>query len=94
MADNKTKPTKVSVASFIEALADETRREDAKVLVKLMQSATGENARMWDSSIIGFGSYIRTRAAARATCRLPVFHPVRPQLLSMAWRSAIPRRCV
>ena len=57
MADNKTKPTKVTVASFIEALADETRSADAKVLVKLMQSATGEDPTMWGPSIIGFGSY-------------------------------------
>ena len=57
MADNKTNPTKVSVASFIEALTDETRRADAKVLVKLMKSATGENPAMWGPSIIGFGSY-------------------------------------
>jgi hypothetical protein len=33
------------------------RRADAKVLVKLMQSATGENPRMWGPSIIGFGTY-------------------------------------
>ncbi len=57
MADNKTKPTKVSVAAFIDALTDETRRADAKALVKLMQSATGEKPKMWGPSIIGFGSY-------------------------------------
>jgi uncharacterized protein DUF1801 len=57
MADNKTKPTKVSPASFIEAIADETRRADARMLVKLMQSATGEKPAMWGPSIIGFGSY-------------------------------------
>jgi len=44
MADNKTQPSKVSVAAFIEALP-------------LMQSATGENPTMWGTSIIGFGSY-------------------------------------
>jgi hypothetical protein len=57
MADNKTKPTKVSVSAFIDALTDETKRADAKVLVKLMQSATGEKPKMWGPSIIGFGSY-------------------------------------
>ena len=30
MADNKTKPTESSVAAFIDALTDETRRVDAK----------------------------------------------------------------
>lgn len=57
MADNKTKPTKLSVAAFIDALTDQTKRADAKALVKLMQSATGEKPKMWGSSIIGFGSY-------------------------------------
>jgi hypothetical protein len=57
MADNKTKPTKLSVAAFIDALPDETKRADAKALVKVMQSATGEKPKMWGPSIIGFGSH-------------------------------------
>jgi Domain of unknown function (DU1801) len=57
MADNKTKPTKLSVAAFIDGLTDPTRRADAKALVKVMQSAAGEKPRMWGASIIGFGSY-------------------------------------
>jgi len=56
MAENKTKPTQVSVAAFIDAITDQTRRADAKALVKLMQSASGEKPRMWGPSIIGFGS--------------------------------------
>ena len=45
MADNKTKPTKLSVAALIGALTDQTRRTDAKMLVKLMQKASGEKTR-------------------------------------------------
>ena len=56
MAENKTQATKLSVAAFIDGLADETRKADAKVLVKLMQGATGEKPAMWGPSIIGFGS--------------------------------------
>jgi hypothetical protein len=56
MPENKTKPTKLSVSTFIDALPDETRRADAKVLVKLMQNAVGEKPKMWGPSIIGFGS--------------------------------------
>jgi hypothetical protein len=65
MADSKTKPTKVSVKSFIEELADEARRADAKALVRLMQSATGERPTMWGPSIIGFGSYHYTYESGR-----------------------------
>lgn len=57
MADNKTKPTKLSVAAFIAGLTDRTRRADAKALVKLMQGATDEKPKMWGPSIVGFGSY-------------------------------------
>jgi hypothetical protein len=56
MAENKTKPTKVSVASFLGTIADESRRADARVLVKLMQAATGEKPKMWGPTIVGFGS--------------------------------------
>jgi len=56
MAENKTKPTRLSVTAFIASVADETRRADAKVLVKLMQAATGEKPVMWGPAIIGFGS--------------------------------------
>ena len=57
MAENKTKPTKLSVAEFIDALTDPARRADAKALAKLMQCAAGEKPKMWGPSIIGFGSY-------------------------------------
>src|ERR1035437_2214540 len=56
MAENKTKPTKLSVAAFIDALTDQTKRADAKALAKLMQKASGEKPKMWGPSIIGFGS--------------------------------------
>jgi hypothetical protein len=65
MAENKTKPTKLSVAAFIDALTDETKRADAKALVKLMQSATGEKPKMWGPSIIGFGTYHYTYESGR-----------------------------
>ena len=57
MAENKTKPTKMSVAEFIDSLTDPSRRADAKALVKLMQKAAGEKPKMWGASIIGFGSH-------------------------------------
>jgi Domain of unknown function (DU1801) len=57
MAENKTQPTKMSVSAFVNAITDESRRSDAKTLVKMMQGATGEKPKMWGTSIIGFGSY-------------------------------------
>jgi hypothetical protein len=57
MADNKTKPAKLSVAAFIDKLTDWARRADAKALVQLMPSGSGQKPKMWGPSIIGFGSY-------------------------------------
>ena len=56
MAANKTQPTELSVAAFIAQLPG-SQRADAKTLVKLLQSATGEKPKMWGPSIIGFGAY-------------------------------------
>ena len=65
MAENKTKPTEVSVAAFVDGLTDQSRRADAQALVKLMQRATGEKPKMWGPSIIGFGSYHYTYESGR-----------------------------
>ncbi|WPO78780.1 DUF1801 domain-containing protein [Flavobacterium sp. KACC 22761] len=57
MAKNKTSETESSVIDFINAVEDETKRNDAFELVKIMQKTTGFEAKMWGPSIIGFGSY-------------------------------------
>lgn len=57
MAENKTKKTKVSVASFLSAIEDPRKRSDAKKIAAMMRRATGKRARMWGSSIIGYGEY-------------------------------------
>jgi hypothetical protein len=56
MAENQTRPTSSSVAAFIKTV-DAARHADVVDLVGLMQTATGEEPKMWGPSIIGFGSY-------------------------------------
>lgn len=51
----KTKPTAVSVDQFIAAIEDETKRTDARTLLKLMAEISKEKPRMWGPTIIGFG---------------------------------------
>lgn len=53
----KTKATKVSVADFVAAVPDETRRADANALLKLFKEVTGQKPVMWGPSIIGYGVY-------------------------------------
>lgn len=53
----KTKKTKASVAAFIAAVEDESRRKDAKSVDKMLREITGEKPEMWGSSIVGYGEY-------------------------------------
>lgn len=57
MAENKTKPTAVAVADFLETVKDEAQRADSFALVQLMKEITGHDPVMWGPSIIGFGTY-------------------------------------
>lgn len=57
MAETKTRPTKVSVHAFIAGVENDTRRSDAKTLLKLFEESTGWQAQMLGPSIIGFGLY-------------------------------------
>jgi hypothetical protein len=55
LADIKTKPTSSGVESFIESIADEQKRKDSLVILKMMEKAMKEKPKMWGSSMIGFG---------------------------------------
>lgn len=57
MAENKTKPTTLSVETYIDGIEDEGRRNDCKRLAQMMKKVSGHPARMWGASIVGFGSY-------------------------------------
>ena len=56
MATLKTRETTASVEKFLNSIVDETRRNDAFTVLTLMKQVTGEEAKMWGSAIIGFGS--------------------------------------
>lgn len=55
VAEIKTKPTTQSVNDFINALPDEQKRNDSRVILNLMEKATKEKPKMWGSALIGFG---------------------------------------
>lgn len=54
MAQLKTRPTGEDVEGFLAAVANDQRREDAKVVCQLMADITGESPAMWGTSIVGF----------------------------------------
>ncbi|MGO4890594.1 DUF1801 domain-containing protein [Anaerobacillus sp. MEB173] len=57
MYELKTKPNDSSVIEFIEKVENPKKREDAYQLLDIFTETTGYEAKMWGTSIIGFGSY-------------------------------------
>ena len=55
--ENNTKPTTAGVKKSITSVEHATRRADALYLLDLMSEVSGEKAKMWGSSIVGFGTY-------------------------------------
>ena len=82
MAETKTKPTEVSVDSFIDAVEHPTRREDARTVRAMMERITRHKPQMWGPSIVGFGSYRYKYDSGRegTACRLG-FSPRKAQLV-------------
>lgn len=62
----KTQKTNASVAAFIAAVEDETRRADAKAIDRMLREVTGEKPALWGPSIIGYGSYRYTNTTGEA----------------------------
>ncbi|MEP7314032.1 MAG: DUF1801 domain-containing protein [Pseudomonadota bacterium] len=56
MAEPKTRPTKESVADFLDRIPDAQRRADCYAVAAMMRAATAAEAVMWGHAIVGFGS--------------------------------------
>ena len=57
MAEAKTKPTKVSVRSYLDGIANQPRRRDCETVAAMMKTVTKCEPRMWGPSIVGFDTY-------------------------------------
>lgn len=56
-AELKTKVNDASVEKFLDTVKDEQTHKDCYEILKMMENITKEKAKMWGSSIVGFGSY-------------------------------------
>ena len=89
MAENKTKATQQSVAEYIAAIPEASRRADAEAILNLMQNATGEEPKMWGPSIIGFGSYhYRYETGRQGDMPIVGFSPRKPATVFYGLRAA------
>lgn len=57
MAELKTKKNDRDVEAFLQSVEHDKRREDSFKVLELMKRITGQEAKMWGASIVGFGSY-------------------------------------
>ena len=57
MAENKTRATIASVTEFINSIEDRQKRADVRKVAAIMRRVTGKRAKMWGSSIVGYGTY-------------------------------------
>ncbi len=57
MAEPKTKPTDQPASEFIDALPNESTRQDCRMILKMMQEVSGAQPIKWGTSIVGFGKY-------------------------------------
>ena len=82
MSENKTRPTRVSVAAFLKKAASGQQLKDCQELVKLFTELTGKPAKMWGPSIVGFGSYHYVYESGReGDAPLIGFSPRKPKLV-------------
>ncbi len=65
MSELKTKLNDASVDEFLAKVEPESRRNDAIEVSEMMSQLTGEPAKMWGDSIVGFGSYHYVYASGR-----------------------------
>ena len=65
MSDLKTRPRASSVDAFIDAVDDEHKRADCRVVAEMMAEITGAEGVMWGASIVGFGNYHYRYASGR-----------------------------
>ena len=65
MAELKTRKNSASVSAFLNTIDDAQKRSDAKKIATMMRKITGSKAKMWGTSIVGFGSYHYKYASGR-----------------------------
>jgi hypothetical protein len=80
MGEPKTRAGDASVAAFLAQQLDE-RRADCEAVSAMMQAATGEPARMWGGSIVGFGKYAYVSAGKKNEWPLVGFSPRKNELV-------------
>ena len=81
MAELKTKQNDNDPAAFIQSVDNKTRREDGMKMLNILTELTGEPAKMWGKSIIGFGRFAYTNTTGTNDWMLIGFSPRKQHLV-------------
>lgn len=81
--NNKTTQNNNSVDDFLNNVENPKRREDSQKVLKLMCELTGEDPKMWGTSIVGFGQYHYKYASGREGDSLKVGFSPRKTALTL-----------
>lgn len=65
MAELKTQRNDGDVDAFLAGVENDTRREDARAVRRIMAEVTGDDGSMWGDSIVGFGTHNYRYASGR-----------------------------
>ena len=83
MYELKTKINDASVENFLNSIPEDKKREDSFVILDMMKELTGEEPKMWGTSIIGFGTYHYKYASGQEADWLRIGFSPRKQNLSL-----------
>jgi hypothetical protein len=82
MAEPKTKPSTTTVTALLASVENDRRRQDAKIVLKMMREVTGIKPKVWGETMIGFGSYDYTYDSGHSgTAMLIGFAPRKANLV-------------
>lgn len=79
----KTKLNQASVTKFLNSIDDAKRREDSFAVLEIMQAITKQEAKMWGTAIVGFGTYHYVYASGREGDWMQVGFSPRKNALSL-----------
>lgn len=65
MAENKTQQNDGDILSFLNAIEDDSKRQDSLIIFDTMKQIISGEPKMWGDSIIGFGTFRYKYASGR-----------------------------
>jgi hypothetical protein len=81
VAEVKTKPTRIKVTDFIEAIGDDARRRDCRAVHAMMKRISKAEPKMWGPSIVGYGDqHYRSQSGREGDWFLVGFSPRKQNL--------------